>query len=357
MTPRAPKPTLPAPEPETPANPVLQNWDDQPLLVPGGYGPIGMPTWNTLQKEPTAEEAEGRSERAALIGADIQGPHQPGRGVGVPETKPMSWEEYNALTDRQRAAVDFNTQLAGAVQRDIRMDRKARESGETPEITGPYAKVVNEMFGEDGGSTIKAPETVALLRQIMFEDQNADLDDFLNMNMAVTAGALTTLVPKTDKNPDGFEGSDTQKEIIKLSRDLAKQSDKMQKAVVTSQNLINSVGDTVAAQRYDAVRMLGGQPKKMKVELGYGNTSDDDAFRRTFDVLADKGQDPSGAGLLSKAQAYMGPEYWSKFVQYAESRIRASADYGIPLGQNEAVRYRTPDEYRVLLGLEEGAPR
>ena len=104
------------------------------------------------------------------------------------EIKQLSWEEYDALSPKQRAAVDFN----GALYNATNADKQAQLKGaDDPNVRGSYDKALEKTFGSrDRGSDTYAPNTLALLSTLGLNDKGGDLDEWLNMGGAVTAGDL-----------------------------------------------------------------------------------------------------------------------------------------------------------------------
>src|SRR5690606_20013309 len=112
----------------------------------------------------------------------------------------MSWDDYNALSPRQRAAVDANTAIINAVN----ADRSDWEAGRRVEMDG-YDEALMALFGETGGSDMYAPRTVAVLQQLGLGDTHlasvGDLDDYLNLRALVDTDALGAA-----NMPDDFVG-------------------------------------------------------------------------------------------------------------------------------------------------------
>jgi len=101
------------------------------------------------------------------------------------EAAPLTWEAYDKLTPDQRAAVDFNSLLVEAREKDL----QPWEPMSSEEFT-QYGKDVREMFGEKGGSRRVAPATVALLKRIDFKAVGQDLDEFLSLERAISVDEL-----------------------------------------------------------------------------------------------------------------------------------------------------------------------
>jgi hypothetical protein len=115
---------------------------------------------------------------------------------------PLSWDEYNALSQQQRAAVDFNTLLVQAREVDLKTDPKWY----SPADKAQYAKDVKEMFGSLGGSETIGYQTVELLKKIDFTAVGQDLDEFLSLERAVSADELKNFTFSKDavKQMDSF---------------------------------------------------------------------------------------------------------------------------------------------------------
>lgn len=353
---------------------------------PRGGGRGYAPPPPKSEEEAAMESAlADRAKRASMIGANIKGLDKlsshplskrvPGTpGLHAPSVKPMSQEEYDKLSDTQKAAVDFNTMLGKAVRRDTKLQS---EYDPTDEQKATYDATVKEIFGEDGGSEYYAPETLALLRQVMYDDSSADLDDFLGMNMAVTAGALSTIdIPSTEAdkllNPFGNASSKPS-----AARELALKTNDMEEKIAAGTELMQTVTAMSKAQRQEAVGALGGIQRAPVERLGYKEGSDaedapmqqqvDAYFVKAFDKLAQKGTaDQTDEILGTIRKDLMGAEkdsgmsdLYKRFMNYADSRSRISLDYGQALAQGTMPdgtpgEYQTPEQFRVLLGLSKG---
>ena len=121
--------------------------------------------------------------------------------AGTFSTREMTWDEYNALGDRQRATVDANTAILAAIEADrAEWDGKPR-----PEDTSEYDKTVAGLFGKGGGSDTYAPKTAAVLAALGISDtKTGDLDNYLNQTALVSDEDLAGL---TDENIERYAGS------------------------------------------------------------------------------------------------------------------------------------------------------
>lgn len=164
--------------------------------------------------------------RGAYSGAEG---YTPGSNVSPQSLKPIdtnielaasiSDEEYEKLTTAQKRAVDFNTMLVNAREKDL------TEAGD-PENRAEYDKQVADIFGEGGGSERYAPNTVRLLESIGFTAKGQDLDEYLSLERAITSDEL-----------EGFAYSNKDIVELELTEDMP-------------QEYATAVPDTAAASRY-----------------------------------------------------------------------------------------------------------
>jgi hypothetical protein len=137
-----------------------------------------------LQRLYQTEQPKEGEEKVAPSGALEVDDMQVGR---------MTWEEYDALTDEQRMAVEFNTQLFRARRKDL---KQRIDPYEARAMKDEYEQKVEEMFGADGGSSIFAPNVVKLLDEVDFKAVGQDLDQFLSMERAIDADELAQFTMK-----------------------------------------------------------------------------------------------------------------------------------------------------------------
>lgn len=189
----------------------------------------------------------------------------------------MSVEDYNALTDKQRDAINFNTLLVEAREKDLNTEYKG-----SPQQ--PYIKAVERIFGEDGGSTVFAPETIAALTQIDFqapkEGVGSDLDDFLGLKVAITEKDLANFnAPTTDimSQLSGQLGSSP------VQNDLVAGTNKLEAELEKSKLLLNDWRSAATrATGLEASQWFGGTPNAV---IGYGDSEADVYFRQALDAL------------------------------------------------------------------------
>jgi hypothetical protein len=304
-----------------------------------------------LQRDAAVETPAGPMERPAADGkvkpAEIED-----------QTRELTWDRYNNLSPLKRSAVDFNTALVRAVERDARLQDKY-DPTEQEQLN--YDTSIEKIFGEGGGSKQFAPETLALLQQIDFKDTAADLDEFLNLDVAIRGKDLKGL---TDFTPPPVVRGETPATVRQdVVRDLAGDTQRMQELLVKGNTMLQTMKATSIDARNPTVEMLGGQAKAPAQMTGYGSPTAMDAtggqtasldghFQRAFDLLARRGSDRDA--LMAKLAQGANPGEMDAFLKYVDARSRNSQQYGIDLGGPEGGKYLSPEEFRVKLGLEQG---
>ena len=149
----------------------IYNWLLEPVDTPGEFF---QPVGGTTTRIKTAEAEQAAAEKEA---ADAREGWATGLGASAPNqrgVKELTWDEYDALSPRQRAAVDANTMLVNAVKADL-------AGAGTGSGDAAYQESVKGLFGEAGGSDRYAPETVNVLSQLGIKDTTrGDLDLYLD---------------------------------------------------------------------------------------------------------------------------------------------------------------------------------
>lgn len=346
---------------QNPTNPQPQ--PDQRYVH--GYGMVpreGIETHEDVVARRRQDLADAeRGLRRHAIGADIQGPHKPGTPApGAGKVKPMTQEEYDALSPKARAAVDFNTMLVGAVRRDAKL---ADEYDPKPKQQKTYDMSVEKIFGEDGGSKSYAPETLALLRQIEFKDETADLDDFLNLTAAINARDIKHLKDMPGPQAWEAEANPVQMDRYQLAESLATDTLQMQEKLSQGNVMLSNMRQTMRADRFEDINMiLGGIAKEPRVDLGFGpavmdpNKPTAPGDLNTFYLMLFEDMANSEVDFDSKLAALNEPGTLSEserrgFMAYAENRLNQAQEYQLELGRGENVKYRSPEQLRKMLQL------
>ena len=334
---------------------------------------------------PEQVDARSRNTRERVLGLDQERKERrQGQKPEKPTIDPMTWDEYNALDDRERAAVDFNTALVSAVRRDKKQNRLGAYDDLTEDERRIYDQAVLDMFGEDGGSRRYAPDTMALLNQLELEDQEGDLDDFLRLREAITEDDLKNLgdpmqgpvaegepgqvgVREGEFTPDETAMLDYQLELTtatqQLQAELAQGNLMLQDWRTTALAARGQVPGLTPPAGYATTAMFGGtQRVKGALPLGFGMGAGTDAngqaldantyFQMNFDTLAQLKDETQVAEFLGQVQATIEPGDYPKFLDYVDMRSAMAKRYHADLGAADGVEYRTPEEFRKLLGLD-----
>lgn len=106
---------------------------------------------------------------------------------------PMKMAAYKKLTPDQRAAVDFNTALIAAREKDLADGWMIKDQPELSPTTG----IMQSAFGKDTQTGGNPEHTMALLEKIGYKVPGSNLTDFMSLDMAISAEELRDLkLPK-----------------------------------------------------------------------------------------------------------------------------------------------------------------
>jgi hypothetical protein len=100
----------------------------------------------------------------------------------------LGWDEYSALNPAQRAAVDANTLLSKAIEKDVAAGKFA-----TGNADEEYMASVEALFGQGAGSARYAPETIKTLQLLGMSGEGNDLDNYLNQTALLTKEDLSLI--------------------------------------------------------------------------------------------------------------------------------------------------------------------
>ncbi len=250
-----------------------------------------------------------------------------GRGRG---TDALTADEYNAMTPEQKAAVDFNTMLVGAVQ----ADRKEK----APALPSPeYLASATELFGDGAADQPFAPNVVELLDKVNFDVDGQKINDFLKLKVALTADDVAKLRPE-----DPAVGPDASLLTPEYTRSR------------TQESIVDALRET----RTDPAR--GATLKDLQREtLGTTKAFDfgsDDAnmfMERAYLMLATPENKGTRDQILDTVRQTATPEHWKMFVAMLDTRSREARQYQDPLGDDPSVDYYKPKRFRAALGLND----
>lgn len=314
-----------------------------------------------------AKTAQDRQDRIKANNADLsdtdRGPEKAVRG----QVEQMSWDEYNSLSDQQRAAVDFNSLLVQAVRRDKKMNRLGEYDDVTDQQRKTYDIAEKRLFGENLGSDKFAPETLALMEQLDLVGSGSDFDDFLKLRVAITDDDLKLMknhpfedIKKTEKLVAGFDRAE--KDRFQQVWDFAGNTLEMQQTMAQTGALLDTFRKTAAIDRERQLQVgeFGGTPMEPKVGLGFMEGQRDAQgypldlhayFQDRYDMLADRSGQYDSNQVLAAVRDYLNPAQLQEFYDYVNIRSENAERFSIPLGTTEGIQYRTPEEFRQLLGI------
>jgi hypothetical protein len=277
------------------------------------------------------------------------------------QVKRLTDEEYARLTTRQRAAVDFNTLLSSAVRKDLKRQEQYKNVGDQAKLQ--YETNVENMFGEDHGSDLYAPETMAVLRQLKLDDPNDDLDDYLGLKVAITENDLKDLTDKQPAPNYAIEGrtSEATRDKMPVVEGLVDKTLDLQEKLTRGQQMLQSFKATAAAEIRESgdLARMGVEPRGGKPAIGFmpakfneqGEPTDlNSYFQKSFDLLSSTAQEKNRSEILKQVTEFLHPDELESFLAYADARTRNTRLYGSDLGLGEG-EYSTPKELRKLLGL------
>lgn len=332
-----------------------------PDTVNGGY--------KTVTVEEAAPEKEANT-RDALQLDDVETESKTYRAR---KAKEMSWDDYLGLTDRARAAVDFNTMLVQARQKDLNTDYDTTDAAQV-EKRKVYDKAVERMFGEDGGSVTFAPETVAMLTDVGFERSDAkrfdDLDDFLGLKSALTARDLDKLgslqvnpLAEGAKSVTGLanEVAGTVEQGVSgrsAMTTLASGTDALRESLTRGDQVLQNWRAVSSGARNETLGFFGGELNEgvePKIQLSRTAASmmngDETYFDYAFKTLSGAPEEDKDR-IMGLITADLKPKgLLSEFVKYIDTKSQYATDSRVVPGGDPSVRDRTPKQFRELLGL------
>jgi hypothetical protein len=220
---------------------------------------------------------------------------------GEQEAAPLTWEAYEALSDDQRAAVDFNTLLIEAREKDLSKPVTLDAAGRTE-----YDQKVEKLFGVGRGSDVVAQSTVDLLSQLDMNLVGQDLDEFLSLDRAIDTTELKD-----------FKFSDRD---LKTLDDLVNKDATESYAQVRSATNLGAL-DTAAVQKAQALlKSAAADPNRMTSEFGLG----------LLNPTATPSLGLGGEGTLWSNPADAQKNQWFQLAMQALSNPETAAQVGIP---------------------------
>jgi len=286
--------------------------------------------------------------------------------------KQLTDAEYNKLSQEQRAAIDFNTLLVAAREKDLKDEIKL-----DGEALSQYEKDVADIFGAVDTSTRVAPATVKLLKDIKYSSPGQDLDSFLSLEAAIDTEELKNFklppLPQIKAYEQGMGGEPLSQERLLSQLNLAPDRDggtwsdqgrqeygkinsasnvntSIGLAVRNSQNFINTLMKNPDLPTFNVRDRFAAfnDPNAMLSTPGWGSTPLDEQFKSLYQQVSAK--DFSDPTLLWNELDELNytPEEKDQLVTYFWERSRYEDNLG-GVGTNQ----RSGAEMRKFLSLED----
>jgi hypothetical protein len=213
---------------------------------------------------------------------------------------PLTQDAYDKLTPEQRKAVDFNTLLVDAREKDLMLGPKGNSP--VPDELKSYNQRAEKVFGKGGGSEAYAPNTLKLLEEIDFKAVGQDLDEFLSLERTVTADQLKGWTGQGGaaqrKSADGYTDAGEFGTIRSAENQAKVTADAIAKAGALIEKTL-SQGD-IGVDVNDFLNHRAGGPSK----IGWA--------------------DPSSAAFPDQAQADQNKTYWKILNMLADPSVESA---------------------------------
>jgi hypothetical protein len=308
-----------------------------------------------------AEFSYGLDEGEAARIIDTYGSQNPGKALDAKNVRiesranqavPLTQDAYDKLSAEQRKAVDFNTLLVDAREKDLMLGPK--DNSAVPDELKTYNERAEKIFGKGGGSEAYAPNTLKLLEDIDFKAVGQDLDEFLSLERTVTSDQLKGWTGEGGaaqrKNSAGYADAGefgtirSAENQAKVTADAIAKAGALIEKTLAETRLGGGVNDFLAHKAGEAPAPGWAGPSFSRPTQAEADW--DEVLRGAFGHLADpntKNLDTFWGGVqeygYDEAQV-------DEIFSYIDARTRDLARSGKTAGG------RTPQEIRALAGLE-----
>lgn len=291
---------------ETPSDGVMELLNEQGFTLPEMRKPVGMPESSfesSMDLKPyeykiTNEELGFIRDTFSSARADAAGYRPPSVtpvDQNIPlmkmentESAALTWDAYNALSNEQKAAIDFNTLLVDAREKDL-----SKSFYMPAEQQAEYDSTVERLFGKTGGSETVAPNTVRLLADLNMDLVGQDLDEYLSLERAIDVNELPDFkftpadIKLLGQKVEG--GKEPTYADVRAPENL-KAIDT--KAIQKAQELIKGRLASPDALTYSFETLMNGPTPELKLAgaapTGFGSTQSDESFRTAYRVLGSR---------------------------------------------------------------------
>lgn len=244
----------------------------------------------------------------------------------------LTWDEYDALSPRARAAVDANTALLGAVRADTQAALKTADQSDDS-----YTSGIEALFGKEGGSDTYAPNTLKALQDLgLSNTETGDIDQYLNGGALLRYDELESLNPTPIPVENGMNVAGDMSPRIQNALALG------DKALASMASKLQSGENPLSGLTYD-------DPAVSELEQLFDSL----ALRENQRLFQ---EDPAKAGEVIGLFLQANPSIdQNTFARYFEDRInrydysRAAGDQAASLGNGAPELYIDPSGLRSLI--------
>lgn len=305
-------------------------------------------------------------------GPDIADPRErPEVEVKGVRSAPMTVEAYNKLSKDQRAAVDFNTALVEAREKDLASGWMIRIAPDEAK-QGQYDAAQKGMFGEDATTGGYAENVTNLLKKVEYSAPGTSLTDFLSLDMAIDTNELKDLkLPKntsfatptvTDSSTSGsprrdaFGGQPKDAFTGAADNDYAKTRSAENLAMIQL-DTIRRAGEVLQQRKASwspaasALQALGMPVSSNEIPFGWGTPETDRSMFSPKDQTKDQNFNKVFETLLndsSKTKIAESKAFWGQLKQlgynekdidelfnYLDQRTRWMEESGFAIGEGQ----------------------
>lgn len=306
------------------------NWGDLkeiPQYVPGQTNKKDTSVFQNSNPAPSYRSNE------EVLSTDARDSWTAGLGTNsLTNVRELTWDEYDALSPRARAAIDANTALLAAVRADTQAALKTADQSDDS-----YASGIEALFGKEGGSDTYAPATLKALQDLgLSNTETGDIDQYLNGGALLRSDDLESFNPTPIPVENGMNvAGDT--------------SPRIQNALALGDKALASM----ASKLQSGENPLSGLTYDDPVVSELDQLFDSLALRDNQRIFQ---QDPAKAGEVIGLFLQENPSIdQDTFARYFEDRInrydysRAAGDQAASLGNGAPELYIDPSELRSLI--------
>lgn len=254
------------------------------------------------------------------------------------ESAALTWESYDELSNHQKAAVDWNTLLIDAREKDLTDSTRPLA---TPKERQEYDVEVERLFGEQGGSNRYAPNVVDLLSKLDMVQVGQDLDEYLSLERAID-----------DTQLSDFKFTTRDIATLELLADAGEEQQQTSYATARSGGNISALNTGNADAVTDMIRsrlknpeiiasdfesLVYGSADAKVAPIGFGDSTTDIEFQKSLAVLGmedptlygvPEGVDPMSFIITNLEGMGADEQQTSQFLDYVGQQTALYGQYG-----------------------------